>query len=250
MPLVETEAIVLRSYRLAEADKIVSLFTRQLGRIRAVAAGAQRTKSRYGGTLESLGYIRLWLYERENRDLGRLNSVEIIESFFDLQKDYASHLAGQYLVEVSERLLPERESSDRTFRLLLAVLRSLKRSNEVERPLVYFNYWILRLGGFLPDLTHCSGCGRILQDETVSYTAALPGLFGRECRQGMVLAAGTISAKSVAETESACVAPLDKWVKDHEKPHGIREVRTFLECLVEAQAERKLITRDLIAELI
>jgi DNA repair protein RecO (recombination protein O) len=249
MPLVETEAIVLRSYRLAEADKIVSLFTRQMGRVRAVATGAQRTKSRYGGTLESLGYVQVWFYERENRDLARLNSVEIIESFFDLQKDYASHLAGQYLVEVSERLLPEREASERTFRLLLAVLRTLKRSGEVERPLVYFNYWILRLGGFLPDLTHCSGCARTFQDETVFYTAALPGLYGRECRQEMASAAGTIEAKTLAEIQSACLAPLERWMTGTEKPNGVNAVRRLLESIVEAQAEKKLITRSMLAEV-
>lgn len=249
MPLVETEAIVLRSYRLAEADKIVSIFTRLMGRVRAVASGAQRTKSRYGGTLESLGYVRLWFYERENRDLVRLNSVEIIESFFDLQRDYAVHLAGQYLVEVSERLLPEREASERTFRLLLAVLRTLKRSREVDRPLAYFNYWILRLGGFLPDLTHCSGCGRIFEDETVHYAAALPGLYGRECRQQLSAAAGTIASRSVAEVQAACATPLDNWMTAPSKPHGINQVRDCFESMVEAQTERKLVTRSLLAEV-
>ena len=77
MPLRETEAIVLRTYRLGEADKIVSLFTRQMGRLRAVAAGARRTKSRYGSTLEPLSYVRIWVFERENRDLLRMNSAEI-----------------------------------------------------------------------------------------------------------------------------------------------------------------------------
>src|SRR5205814_1680794 len=110
MPLRETEAIVLRTYRLGEADKIVSLFTRQFGRLRAAATGAQRPKSRYGGTLEPLSYVRLWLFERENRDLLRLNSAELVESFFDMQKDYRAQVAAQYLAEVSERLLPDRFS--------------------------------------------------------------------------------------------------------------------------------------------
>jgi DNA repair protein RecO (recombination protein O) len=136
MPLRETEAIVLRTYRLGEADKIASLFTRQLGRLRAVAQGALRSKGRYGGTLEPLSYIRIWIFERENRDLLRLNSAEIIESFFDMQKDYRVQLAAQYLAEVGERLLPEREVNERVFRLLLAVLRALKNSPEVNRPLL------------------------------------------------------------------------------------------------------------------
>ena len=169
MPLRETEAIVLRTYRLGEADKIASLFTRQLGRLRAVARGALRPKSRYGGTLEPLSYVRLWIFERENRDLLHLNSVEIIESFFDMQKDYRVQLAAQYLAEVGERLLPEREVNERIFRLLLAVLRALKHSGEVNRPLLYFDYWMVRLGGFLPDFETCSACGRALGEEGGYY---------------------------------------------------------------------------------
>ena len=118
MPLRETEAVVLRSYRLGEADKIVSLFTRQFGRLRAVAAGAQRPKGRYGATLEPLSYVRLWIFERENRDLLRLNSAELLESFFDMQRQYRVQIAAQYVAEVSERLLPERELNERVFRLL------------------------------------------------------------------------------------------------------------------------------------
>ena len=102
MPLCETEAIVLRTHRLSEADKIASLFTRQLGRLRAVARGASRPKSPYGGTLEPLSYVRLWIFDRENRDLLHLNSAEIMESFFDMQKDYRVQLAAHYLAEVAE----------------------------------------------------------------------------------------------------------------------------------------------------
>ena len=246
MPLVETEAIVLRTYRLGEADKIVSLFTRQMGRVRAVASGAQRTKSRYGGTLESLCYVRLWFYERENRDLARLNSVELIESFFDMQKDYAAHVAGQYAVEVCEYLLPEREVNERVFRLLLVVLRSLKRFRELDRPLVYFNYWMLRLGGFLPDLSVCGACGRSFQDETVYYGPGAPMPVGKECRTG---AGNALSAKALAETETACVRLLDKWMEESAIPKFCKEVRSFLEFLVESQLERKLVTRGLLTEV-
>src|SRR5579863_2038184 len=141
MPLRETEAIVLRTYRLGEADKIVSLFSRQFGRLRAVASGAQRPKSRYGGVLEPLTYIRLWLFERENRDLLRINSAELLESFFAMQGDYTVHIAAQYIAEATERILPERETNERAFRLLVAALRGLKAGGSIEKPLSYFNYW-------------------------------------------------------------------------------------------------------------
>jgi len=146
-----------------------------MGRLRAVAAGARRTKSRYGAALEPLSHVRAFIFEREHRDLLRMNSAELIESFFDMQKDYRVQLAAQYLAEVGERMIPEREPNDRLFRLFLAVLRSLNRSGEVTRPLLYFDYWLLRLAGFLPDFNHCQSCGRALGEADGFY---LPGGVG------------------------------------------------------------------------
>jgi DNA repair protein RecO (recombination protein O) len=246
MPLRETEAIVLRTYRLGEADKIASLFTRHLGRLRAVAQGAQRTKGRYGGTLEPLSYVRLWIFERENRDLLRLNSAELLESFFDMQKDYRVQLAAQYLAEVSERMLPEREVNERAFRLLLAVLRALKHSGEVNRPLLYFDYWILRLGGFLPDLETCAACGSALGEEGGYYGPGAEGLLGQECRLGA--ASQRVSAATLGMVRAACQAPLDRWLAHEPAPPGCREGRQFLEVVIESHAERKLITREMMEQ--
>jgi len=246
MPLRETEAIVLRTYRLGEADKIASLFTRQLGRLRAVARGAQRTKSRYGGTLEPLSYLRLWIFERENRDLLHLNSAELEESFFDMQRDYRVQLAAQYLVEVSERLLPEREVNERAFRLLLAVLRALKHSGEVNRPLLYFDYWILRLGGFLPDLETCTACGQVLGEEGGYYGPGSETLLCRECR--VAGASQRVSGLALAMVRTACRAPLDRWLAQEKAPAGCREARRFFEAIIESHAEHKLITREMMEE--
>ena len=246
MPLRETEAIVLRTYRLGEADKIVSLLTRQFGRLRAVAAGAQRPKSRYGGTLESLSYLRLWVFERENRDLWRLNSADLIESFFGMQRDYPVQIAAQYVAEVAERLLPEREVNERAFRLILAVLRALKRSGEVDRPLLYFDYWLLRLGGFLPDLAQCTACGRELGDKPGHYGEGSEGLCCLACRPpGM---GSTVSAEARAYVETARTSPLDRWLDAGSVPAAARQARLFLEQVIEAHVERKLVTRGMLAE--
>jgi DNA repair protein RecO (recombination protein O) len=246
MPLRETEAIVLRTYRLGEADKIVSLFTRQTGRLRAVAAGSQRTKSRYGGTLEPLSYIRLWLFERENRDLLRVNSTELLESFFDMQKDYRRHVAAQYIAEVCERLLPERELNERAFRLLLATLRGLKHSGEVDRPLVYFNYWLLRLGGYLPNLDRCARCGRELRDEPGYYGPGSEGLQCRGCRPGS--ATHPISSLILALTQTLSHSPLDRWLSTEKPTSEPIAARHFFEELIETHVDKKLVTRDLLNE--
>ncbi len=244
MPLRETEAIVLRTYRLGEADKIASLFTRQLGRLRAVATGAQRTKSRYGGTLEPLSYVRLWVFERENRDLQRLNAVELLESFFAMQKDYRLQIAAQYLAEAAERTLPEREVNERAFRLLLAVLRSLKQAGEINRPLLYFDYWLARLGGFLPGLDHCAACGRALGEESGYYGPGSEGLLCANCR--MPGANQSVATATRAMVQRACSIPLERWLAEEKAPAGCREARRFFEEIIETHLERKLVTRPLL----
>lgn len=244
MPLRETEAIVLRTYRLGEAEKIASLFTRQMGRLRAVAKGAQRPKSRYGGSLEPLSYVRIEIYERENRDLLRLNSVEIIESFFSMQADYRVQLAAQFLAEVGERLLPEREVNERMFRLMLAVLRALKSSGEVNRPLLYFDYWMVRLGGFLPSLDACSSCGRPFGEEGGYYARGSETLLCRDCKPP---GNQKVSGATLAMVVAACHAPLDKWLAE-KAPAGCREARRFFEEIIESHTEKKLVTRQMMEE--
>jgi DNA repair protein RecO (recombination protein O) len=245
MPLRETEAIVLRTFRLGEADKIVSLLTRQLGRLRGVATGAQRTRSRYGGTLEPLSYVRLWLFERERRDLLRLNSAEMLESFFDMQKDYRMQVATQYLVEVLERFLPEHEVNERAFRLVLAVLRGMKGSQEVTRPLLYFNYWLLRLSGFLPELDRCHNCGGVFGETAAYYGPGSEGLACASCRAPGVRQ--TIDVKTLGALEAACLVPLDRWLAAEQPPADCREARRFYEEVIASHAEAKLVTRELLA---
>jgi DNA repair protein RecO (recombination protein O) len=246
MPLLETEAIVLRTYRLGEADKIVSMLTRQAGRLRAVATGAQRPKSRFGGTLESLSYIRLWLFERENRDLLRINSGELLESFFGMQRNYRLHVAAQYVAEAAEKVLPEREANDRAFRLLVAVLRSMKRTAECERPLIFFNYWLLRLGGVLPNLVNCSICGRVLDKASLFFGPEQHTLVCGQCERPRPF--WEIAGAALELARRAGQSPLDVWLDSGPPDSGCQAARQFLEALVEAHAEVRFVTRGLLNE--
>ena len=246
MPLVETEAIVLRTFRLGEADKIASLLTRQLGKFRAVASGAQRPKSRFGSCLEPLSYIRAWIYDRESRDLQRLGSAEVIESFFGVQRDYRIQVAMQYVSEVAEGYLPERELNERIFRLIVAVLRSLRHSGEVLQPLSYFNFWLLRLGGFLPDLERCGRCGSKLGDGPGYYGEGSEFLLCGECRHGaprqLFSAARAVAGKLRGFTP-------DQWLTQAIEPRGLMDLQDFLEELVEGHLGKKLVTRSLLAKV-
>ncbi len=122
----ESEAIILRTYPLGEADRLVSFLSRSWGRLRGVAAGARRTRSRFGSTLELLSHVRIWFFERETRELVRINQCELVESFLKAQQDYPRSLGLALVSEVAENVLPEREASDAMFRLILLSARAIQ----------------------------------------------------------------------------------------------------------------------------
>lgn len=246
MPLIETEAIVLRTYRLGESDKIVSLLTRRMGRLRAVAKGAFSRRGRFGAALEPLSYIRLWVYDRENRDLQRIGSTEILESFFEMQKEYQLQVAAQYLAEVTERFLPERELNERVFRLLLAVLRAMKKFAEVNRPLLFFDYWLLRLGGFLPELSRCIACRRLLENEIGYYGTGYEGVACRACK--MPGTPEEISANALNLVSAFRSVRIEQWIESGSVPPGTGELRRFFEQIIESHLERKLTTREMLGQ--
>ena len=247
MPLIETEGIVLRVFNIGEADRVVSVLTRESGRVRVRAAGARGRRSRFGSSLEPLTYLRIWFYERENRDLFRLNSTEIVESFAEMQKEYRVHLAAQYVAEVCERFLPERESNDRVFRLILHVLRSLKRSGNLDAMLVYFDYWMLRLGGLLVDLERCSLCSRSFGEQNGYYCEDWEGLRCSSCREkrGRDL---TPTARGLCAQAQGL--PLDRWLTSISGPDQARGLRQFLDGQIEGYIERKLVTKNLLDEVL
>src|ERR1700691_2151670 len=149
MPLKESEAIILRSFPLGEGDRLVSFLDRQSGRVRGVARGARLPKSRYGSTLEMLAYIRIWYFERETRELVRINQCELIESFMDVQQDYASAVALALVSEITDSVLGEREAADAMFRLILLTARAVRANGPSPVVVTYFCLWKGRLRGSL-----------------------------------------------------------------------------------------------------
>ncbi len=245
MALIETEAIVLRAYNFGEADRIVVLFSRDAGRLRSVASGSRRRRNRFGSSLEPLTYLRAWLYERENRDLLRLNSTEILESFVDMQREYPVHVAAQYMAEVCDGFLPERERDDRVFRLLLHALQALKQERKVDSVLVYFNYWVLRLSGFLGDLEKCAGCGQALSAGSAFYGKGWTGLRCTRCRNHQGYELGAAMRERCAQAQGLS---LDNWLKLDGEWENVPALRRFLTNEIEGNIEKRLVTRSLLDE--
>jgi DNA repair protein RecO (recombination protein O) len=163
MRLVTTDAIVLRSYNLAESDRIVVCLTRSSGLVRAVAKGARRMKSRFGAALEPFTFIRLSFHEKENRDLVTLSSAEILKSHFNLSSNLETAEVLAYMGEMVAEFAPPHETDERLFRMLSACVETLAQP-ESERALTrYFEIWLLRLAGLFPDFRACAGCGLALE---------------------------------------------------------------------------------------
>jgi len=256
MPLRESEAIILRSYPLGEADRLVSFLSRTMGRMRGVAQGARRPRSRFGASLELLSHVRIWFYERETRELVRISECELQESFLDAQGDYQCGVALSLASEVTELLLPEREASDPAFRLLLLTAQAIQQTRRALLPLAYFALWTVKLGGWMPDLGACSHCGRGLGEG--AYASVIrPGMRCRNCRLPgyRALAGGSIglARRMFQEKLEVFVAGasgpgIDSESHTESQP-GEKEavgLREYLLDVIEHHAEKKLKTRRML----
>ncbi|HEX3560224.1 MAG TPA: DNA repair protein RecO [Pyrinomonadaceae bacterium] len=161
MGLVETEAVVLHTHKLAEADKIVVCLTEKVGLVRGVARGARRLKSRFGAALEPFTLINLTFFEKEARELVSFKGAEIIKSYFDAARDVEALAALEYLAELVREFAPPHQPDPKLFRMLRACVDALaKDPGHNEGLLSYCELWVLKLAGFLPDFKVCAGCGR------------------------------------------------------------------------------------------
>src|SRR5574338_1648638 len=159
MPVYTSEALILRTYKLGEADRIVVFLTRDRGKKRGVAKGARRPKSRFIGTLEPLTRAGVAYYERELRDLVRINYVEPQQSPLAAVgrdgQDPAALGHAEYFAELIDEWAPEAHADERLYRLGASVIDALAASAPVAPLARYFEFWLLRLQGVYPSLAAC-----------------------------------------------------------------------------------------------
>ena len=179
MPLHQSDSIILKTYPLGEADRIVVFFSRDHGKVRGVANGARRMKNRFGASLEPLAHSRIMFQEKENRDLVRLQSAELLDSPMKLFQDYDRAVFAGHIVDLVDRFLPEHEPQDPVFRLVRMTLRALEQGCPIEFASCYFEVWMLRLAGVFPDLFNCSICARGLAPSDERFLG--PGLQATVC---------------------------------------------------------------------
>jgi len=238
MALKESEAIVLRTYPLREADLLVTLFTRLEGKVRGVARAAKKSKRRFGGALEPLTYVRAYYDDRERQELARLDSCDVLESPLATEVSYPRAVALGHVAELLDELLPDREANDAVFRLALAVLGML-RGSEVWMPVTYFELWLTRLVGFLPDLSECMVCGRTLNGSRAFFHVLADGLM---CPEDKRLASSEISPESRALVAQMFRAPVESFAGTPWPRARGADLRKFLVQTLERHIEKKLVT--------
>ncbi|MBV9554840.1 MAG: DNA repair protein RecO [Alphaproteobacteria bacterium] len=248
MPLRDTEAFVLRTYALKEADKICLFLTRDAGKLRGVAYGARKVKSRYGASLEPFTQVALTYFQHENRELVNVSDCEIIRSQFFAVTSGEMLAALHYLAELVSEFLPDHEPNERVYRLVAATLKGLENLPDGDpAPLVrYFEVWMLRLAGFLPDWRLCAECERrFAPDESIWLTMeGVPKCADCSHQLGddVTPAVRAVFSRVLAQAPESFIAqPPD--------PRTLRRIETIATRLIRRALERDLKSYDLLNRL-
>jgi DNA repair protein RecO (recombination protein O) len=234
VPLYRDEAVVLRTQKLGEADRIVTLLTRRHGRVRAVAKGVRRTASRFGARVEPFSHVDLQLHE--GRELDIVTQAETIEPYGErIAGDYGRYTAGTAVLETAERLTAEeREPSLRLYLLVVGALRALAEGRHSST--LVLDAFILRamaVAGYEPALDACARCG----DPGPHRFFSVPG-GGLVCAEHRPGGSATVSP---AATETLVALLEGDWsVADIAEPKIQREVSGLVAAYLQWHLERGL----------
>jgi DNA repair protein RecO (recombination protein O) len=246
----QVEAIVLRTWPIHEADQIVSLFTRDYGKIKGVAKSAAKSRRRFGGALEPMTHVRAHYAEKPSQELVRLDSFDILHSPLAEPVDYARAVALAFFAEVLEQTLPDHDPHDAVFRLLLAVLEQT-RVDHIWMPITYFALWTTRLMGWLPDLSRCLVCGDPLAGQPAFFHPFSDGLVCAVHRQ--VGENGTLGAQLSPDSQVLAVrvfrSPASAFAEEAWPRSRATDLRRFAIQSLERHLERRLKTVAALARL-
>lgn len=224
MALRNDQGIVLRSYPFGEADRVVVLLSPNHGKLRTVAKGVRRTKSRFGGRLEPFCHVDLVLYE--GRNLDTITSVSLIEAFHHLRSDLDRVVAAGTMVEVADLVAQEGEPSIRLFLLLQRALRALDGGDLHPDLLTSYLLKSAEIVGVAPALEECAGCGRSEDLHRFSFPAG--GALCDRCRTPAAYALRAGLTEYLAHVEAADLDDLPP-ADPAMSPEAIGVARRFLE---------------------
>nr|QEO74452.1 hypothetical protein [uncultured bacterium] len=238
MSIYRDQGVVLRTIKLGEADRIVTVITLAHGKVRAVAKGVRKTKSRFGSRLEPLSHVSLQLYEGRG-DLDTVTQAETIDTFRAVREDLDRMTRATALLEAVDWVAQEREANPRLYQMLVGGLRTLAARNSAL--LVPAFFWkLLSAEGFHPMLDMCAACGESSM-ELVAFDLTQGGALCRSCRRGQAVSPEALDllrrilggdlARVLAEPPSPAVSEIDRLAVsalEHHLERRLRSVHTPL----------------------
>jgi DNA repair protein RecO (recombination protein O) len=245
MSLHASDALILRTWPVNEADLVVSFFTRDFGKLKGVAKAALKSRKRFGGTLEPMTLARALFADRPRQELVRLDQLELMRSPLSAPVDYARAAVLSFYAEVLEQALPEQDPQETVFRLLLAVLEQTT-VQQPWMPLTYFSLWMTRLMGWLPELAACTVCAERFAPGEASFHPQADGLFCPLHRQG---AGSLLSADSWQLAQRMLREPVTAFTQEPWPRQRAQDLRRFTQQSLERHLERRLRSADAINRL-
>jgi DNA repair protein RecO (recombination protein O) len=240
MAFRSSDAFVLTAHPLGEGDKICSLFTKEFGKVRAVAAGARRPKSRFGASLEPLTEVHASFYDKETRELVRLYSCDLLFSAFEKSVTPEGEAFLHHIAEVVDKFQPPHEPNGLIYRLLKATIEAFKQGSDTVALGLYFKVWTLKLGGFFGEFESCINCGRRFNDqETIRFGSdAAPHCLN--CNPS--LQSFYVQAPVRRELNRMLKIPPAQWAKDAQVNSTLHPLRQMVRRLVSDVLEYEMKT--------
>lgn len=245
MPLLTTEALVLRGYKLGETSKLLVLLTRDRGKLRAVARGARGARSRYQSSLEPLSEIRVTLYGRQGAELFRLGQAELLHSAFRAgSRSLEAAMALLGCAEMLDAFCPDDAAEEKVYRLAVAVVRAVEQGADPELLSRYLEAWLLRLHGLYPPLDRCGRCAQPLDAGRLLYDRSAQGFVCTACEPA---SGPLLSAAAAALLSETFRRPPESFTA--EPGPGCRELEAFHRDRVAEHLERDLRAPRVMREL-
>jgi DNA repair protein RecO (recombination protein O) len=191
MTLFRDRGMVLRTIRLGEADRIVTLMTEQHGKVRAVAKGVRRTRSKFGSRLEPLSHVALLGWQGRG-DLDIVNQVEVIDTNRVVREDLDRMAAAMSMLEAVDQIGQERHANPRLYEMLVGAVAALGPRDPALVTAAFF-LKVLALEGSAPVLDTCVACGEGDPAQLVAFDLTEGGVLCRRCRRGRSVSAGAIA---------------------------------------------------------
>jgi DNA repair protein RecO (recombination protein O) len=247
--LYKTEAIVLRSMDLGEADRVLTVLTPRFGKLRVIAKGIRRPRSRLGGGLEPLSDVQLVLAIGRTFDVVTGSTLE--DPHLSLRNDLHSTAAAWYVAELTDRFCEERADAHAPFRLLAQALSALDAPAEsVSREVVarWFELHLLDAAGFRPQLVRCLECGAEIEPDGNQYSPVAGGVTCPSCSHA-ALAGRAVSGDALKVLRHLQRSVLTDVLRLRLPAAVQREAERLLHATISAVLERELRTRDFLDEV-